>query len=333
MSHTPGRATTLLIAAMLVGGLAGCEIAPRDDRRGSDADAQQAIDQGRQHLDERQLEAALAAFERALDENPRAVDAHVGIGDIHEVKGDYQTAARKYADAKRIDPGNFKAVYKLGLMYHLLDRVRDAIGEYLASLAIRPDSFEANLNLATAYLQLDQPQLGVPYAEKAVRLEPENQPARVNLGSIYAALGRYDAAIDEFRAAAELGDLEPPIALNLADAFLKTGRPMRALNTLMVLSRDRGKDNAAVHERIGYTYFKLKDYEKSLEYYDKALAIDPNDAASLNGKGVNLMTMYLRGDRQNTDLRDRAIAAWQRSVRVKPDQRKIIDLIARYRKL
>jgi tetratricopeptide (TPR) repeat protein len=214
-----------------------------------------------------------------------------------------------------------------------LTGVREAISEYLQSLAIQPNNFEANLNLATAYLQVDEPQLGLPYAKKAARLKPDSQPARVNLGSIYAALGQYNDAIDEFRAAAELGDLETEIALNLANAFIRTNRPMRALNTLLVLSRGKGAGNAMVQERLGYTYFKLKEYDKSLQHYDKALAIDPNDSASLNGKGVNLMTMYLRGQREDSGLRDRAIEAWQKSVRIKPNQRKIIDLIARYRKL
>jgi len=324
---------TLIIVLALVGlTVTGCAQANKN-RRANTQVADAAIHRGQSHLGAGQLEAALLAFEQALDANPRAVDAHVGIGDIYEVKGDYNTAARSYADAKRIDPGNFKAVYKLGLMYHLLDRVREAIREYLQSLAIDPNSFEANLNLATAYLQVDEPQLGLPYAVKATRLKPDSQPARVNLGSIYAALGQYNDAIDEFRAAAELGELEPEIALNLANAFLRTNRPMRALNTLLVLSKGKGANNAAVLERLGYTYFKLKEYDKSLEYYDKALAVDPNDSASLNGKGVNLMTMYLRSKRENISLRDQAIDAWQRSVKIQPNQRKIIDLIARYRKL
>jgi len=319
-------------ALLLAGGLllaTGCETGPRVSQ--ADAEQRQLIRQGQQYKNDGLLEAALAAFEMVLDDNPRQVDAHIGVGDVYEVKGDYETAAEKYKTAKQLDPSNYKATYKLGLMYHLLNRVRSAIQEYLAALAIRPNSFEANLNLATAYLQVNEPQLGLPYAEAAVKLNPESQTAHANLGSVYAALGQHHLAIEEYRAAAELGELKPQIALNLAESLLKTGRYAQALNTLRAVQRS--SDTAAVRERIGYTLFKLGDYQDSLAAYESALELEPRDTAALNGLGVNLMTLYLQGRRENVRYRDRAIAAWQRSVTADPTQQRIIDLIARYRKL
>jgi len=292
---------------------------------------QQLLDQARQYKEQGLLDSALAAFELVLEENPKLVAAHVGVGDVYQVRGNYEAAAEKYRTAQQIEPGAFEPTYKLGLMYHLMQRVRDAIREYLAALAIDPKSYQANLNLATAYLQINEPQLGLPYAEVAVRIRPDAQAAHVNLGSIYSALGQHQLAVEEYRAAAELGDLEPQIALNLVDALLKSGHYQRALNTLSVLAAR--EPTALVYERMGYARFKLGDYEKSLERYRQALSIEPNDPASLNGVGVNLMTMYLRGRREDQSLRDEAISAWQRSLRVKPDQQRIVDLIARYRKL
>lgn len=291
------------------------------------------LSEAQRYAEQGLFEAALAAFERVLDENPRQVQAHIGVGDVHEARGDYGQAAERYAIAKALDPGNYKATYKLGLMYHLLDRVRDAIREYLQAIAIRPESFDANLNLATAYLQINEPALGLPYAEQAVKLNPNSQTAHANLGAIYAAMGQYALAIDEYRAAAELGDLEPQIALNMAEALIRAGRYPQALNVLRILAAGQGRDNAEVYERTGYAHFKAGDYEKSLAAYEKALEIAPDDPAALNGKGVNLMTMYLKGKREDTSLRDRAIAAWQKSVQADPTQRRIVDLIARYRKL
>jgi Tfp pilus assembly protein PilF len=118
MSHRLWLIVLLTLVSLPLIGCQNVTTTRRADTQAADA----AINRGQQHLDAGDLDSALLAFEQALDANPRAIDAHVGIGDIYEVKGDYNTAARSYADAKRIDPGNFKAVYKLGLMYHLLDR-------------------------------------------------------------------------------------------------------------------------------------------------------------------------------------------------------------------
>ncbi len=237
----------------------------------------------------------------------------------------------RFESGRSLVPSSVDENYKHGMVFHQLNRVRDAIQVYLTALTIDPNSFEANLNLATAYLQIGQPQLGLPYAEAAVNLKPDSQAAQVNLGSIYAAMGQYQLAIDAYRAAAELGALEPQIALNLADALIRTGRYRRAINTLEALARQQSSE--LVYERIGYAYFKLADFDQSARAYEKALELDPDDPASLNGLGVNLMTQYLRDRRENIDLRDRAIRAWQQSVRIKPDQQRIIDLIARYRGL
>jgi tetratricopeptide (TPR) repeat protein len=216
-------------------------------------------------------------------------------------------------------------------MYHLLDRVRDAIDEYLQALQINPSDFDANCNLATAYLQIDEPRMALPYAEAAVQLRGRSQNAHVNLGSIYSALGEHHLAIEAYRAAAEFGELEPQIALNMANSLLKTGAYRRAINVFGIVARAR--PDAEVYERLGYAHFKLGKFDRSLEHYRKALEYDPKDTAALNGVGVNLMTKYLRGRRENVRYRDHAIKAWRKSVRLKPDQEKIVDLIARYRKL
>ena len=320
--------TTGLLGLLMVMVLAGCQTPQRRDR--GTAEERALLERGEQYTQQGLLDSAMAAFDMVLETNPRAVDAHVGVGDIYEIRGDYAAAAEKYKTAKQLAPGTFKPTYKLGLMYHLLNKVREAVTEYLAALTIQPDSFEANLNLATAYLQLGQAELGLPYAEKAVKLKGDSQAAHVNLGSIYASMGQYDLAIDEYRGAAELGDLQPPILLNMVESLLKTGKYQRAMN---VLEQLEATPTDVIYERMGYALFKLGEYEKSLGKYRLALRINPDDTASLNGLGVDLMTLYLKGRRENIALRDEAIDAWQKSVKADSSQQRIVDLIARYRKL
>ena len=271
---------------------------------------------------------ALMLLQKALEADPANLQAHMGIGDIYEVSGDFERAASQYATARSINPGHFGSNYKLGLMYHLLDRLREAVSAYLSALTIDPNSFEANLNLATAYLQLGEPSLALPYAEKAVRLNPDSQPAHVNLGTIYSSMGRHNDAVLAYRDAADRGDLTPPVAMNLVNALLKTGNYQRAVNTLETLIRTDAR--AQWHERLGYAYFKLSDFPRSLESYERALALEPNDTSALNGLGVNLMTRYIQGNREDRLSRDRALDAWRKSVQINGEQSHIIDLISRY---
>lgn len=277
------------------------------------------------------LDQALNTFLQILEKDPKNFNAHMGVGDIYHIKGDFQVAANTFEKARTINPRNFDVNYKLGLMYHLLNRVSDAIQVYLTALSINPDSYEANLNLATAYLQINQPALGLPYAQRAVKLNPTTVVVHANLGAIYSALNRHEEAINAYRTAAEQGELEPHVMLGMADSLIKTGKFTRAINTLNVINQQ--KQNAVANERLGYIYFKTGDYEKSLAAYEQANNLDDNNVPALNGIGVNLMTQYLQGERNNKKLKNRAIQVWQQSLRINPQQRRIVDLISRYREL
>ena len=102
----------------------------------------------------------------------------------------------------------------------------------------------------------------------------------------------------------------------------------------MVLERlIKEKPSATAHERLGFSQFKQRRFPQALASFRAALALDPNDTSALNGLGVSLMTQYIQGDRANTALRDEALASWRKSVQLRPDQPRIVDLISRYQRL
>lgn len=293
--------------------------------------AADAVHQARAHRDRGNLDQALLWFHRALEEDARQLEAHMGIGDIYQVRGDYAAAAGRYETAREIDPTDYHATYNLGLMYHLLERVRDAIDMYLSALSIDPQSYEANLNLATAYLQIEQPEQALPYARRATELEPTTQAPFVNLGAVYSAMGRHEEAIDAYRRAESEGPYSAQLTTNLVNAFVRTRRYDEAVDLLE--GAIRNEPTARSFERLGYVHFRLGQYDQSLEAYDNALQIDAEDTAALNGVGVNLMTLYIQGGREEHDLRDRAVESWRQSLSHEADQPRIVELISRYRAL
>lgn len=331
----------LVVMMTFVGLLSGCQIFfPSTKRSNTQTTKRSTVDpansgillkRAMQDQETGNLDQALATFIKILESDPDNFDAHMGVGDIYHVKGDFNAAAKTFENARKINPRDFNVNYKLGLMYHLLDRLKDAVQIYLTALSINPESYEANLNLATAYLQMDQPALGLPYAQKAVKLNPKTMVSHANLGAIYSAVGRYDEAIESYRNAAEWGELETHVVMGLVDAFIKTGKFTRAINTLKLLNQRA--PSPSTNERLGYVYFKLGQFDESLAAYQAANKLDPNNTAALNGMGVNLMTKYLQGERNDKALKRRAIEAWQKSIKLDATQKRIIDLISRYREL
>jgi len=291
----------------------------------------QLMVEAREHLDEGLTDSALAKFGLALEENPTLIDAHKGMGNIWRQRGDYTKAKLSYQTATDINPNDFDARYYYGLMQHMLGEIENAIRTYLQALAINPDSPVANRDLAAAYLQSGKPGNAEAYARRATELDPDSQESWSNLAACYSLQGKYEDAVDAYRQAAELGPLSDPVLLGLADAHIRLGNYARAVNTLDALLRN--SPSATAYERLGYAQFKQREFEKSLRNFRRALKLDPNDTAALNGVGVCLMTLYLEGERTNAYQKDQALDAWRTSLKARPNQPRIIDLLHRYSKL
>ncbi|MEM7623354.1 MAG: tetratricopeptide repeat protein [Planctomycetota bacterium] len=272
--------------------------------------------------------AALEEFERAIELNPTLTVAYIGAAEIYQDQGDYVTAEQRYRTATQIEPANFEAQYGHGFVLQLLNRVDEAVLSYLRALSIREDDFNANLNLATAYLQLGEPQQARPFAERAVRADPASGAARANLGAVYAELGEHTSAVIEYQQAAERMELRPELLLNLADSLGRVQRWEEMASTLDQLLRI--EPSAVAYERLGAAEFRLRRYDRALEAFRSGATVDPGHFPAWNGVGVCLLNRYLWSNRADRASLDGAIDALRRSLRIRPNQPKIVELVRRY---
>jgi tetratricopeptide (TPR) repeat protein len=94
------------------------------------------------------LEAAQAAYERAIDLNPSHADAHVNLGRLLHERRAPAAAEKHYRAALRVDPDHETAAFNLGVALEDLGRVREAIEMYQEALRVDPDNSDAHYNLA-----------------------------------------------------------------------------------------------------------------------------------------------------------------------------------------
>jgi len=67
-------------------------------------DSEKKIQKGKEALLSGELDAALAAFQEALDMDPDNPHAHLNIGVAHKLKGDREAAAKSLEKARELDP-------------------------------------------------------------------------------------------------------------------------------------------------------------------------------------------------------------------------------------
>ncbi|MBI1335744.1 MAG: tetratricopeptide repeat protein [Phycisphaera sp.] len=324
------RLCAVIFTLVLMGVLTtGC-VSRGGARASSNSKAQQFVEEGHLYLDQDLNDSALTAFNQALDTNPRMLEAYMGIGQAWRRKGEYDKARQAYASAVDIDPKSYDARYYLGVCYQLTGRVEEAVKTYLIALTLNPNDFEGNRSLAEAYLRLGRPSDALPYARKATVLSPDDQASWANLAATLSLLGEYKDAIDAYREALELGSPRTELVLGLADANIQLASYDLAISALQTLLR-REKSPVA-YERLGYAYFKKRQFEEALVNFRAALALDPNDTASLNGVGVCLMTQFIQSGQagSNQAMKTEALDSWRKSVTLNPRQPRILDLISRY---
>lgn len=338
-------AATLLTAIAAVWALPGCETAkpgaepaptaarpaPKAPLEPTEPTAEEAarIDAALAVAEVGDYELALASFRELLADNPTLTEAHLGMANVLEQSGDLDRAERSFARAATLDRESYDAQSGHGRVLMALERYNDAVRAWHKALVVRPESVEANVGMASAFLGLGQPQTALSFAERAVRNDPQSGPARLELARTYERIGRTDEAIRAYEIALELNEPDDQILTGLVKLFCAAKRYAEAANASEELIKIAPSPNA--YERLGWARFRLGEYEKSMEAYRKGVALDPNHWPSLNGVGTNAMNKWLTSGKKDDDSRIEARRSFQKSIKVNPDQPKVIAILTQYR--
>jgi tetratricopeptide (TPR) repeat protein len=272
--------------------------------------------------------AAIRLFEALLAQNPTLTDAYLGLGSVQLESGQLKPAERSFSRAARLEPGSFDAQFGHGTVLESLRQYSEAVRAYQRALAIRPTSVMANVGAAKTLLALGRPEAAVSFARTAAKLEPEDMAIRVGLADSLEASGQYGPAVKELEIAIELGEMTEDILFRMVNGYIKTRRWQEAANTAEALVKIA--PSAPAYERLGRAFYYLGDADASLESYQTAIELDPDHWPSLNGLGVNALKSWLRSDRKDFEMARIARSALQQSLRINPDQPKVIEILATY---
>jgi len=124
------------------------------------------------------LEAALAAFRRAIELVPEYAEAHNNLGLVLSKLGQEKEATEAFQEALRLDPGMAEVYNNLGFMYHTsgkFDRAAEMFGQAIQSST---DSAVAYTNLGNSFYKMKQPEKAVEAWRRALELDPMNENAR-----------------------------------------------------------------------------------------------------------------------------------------------------------
>jgi tetratricopeptide (TPR) repeat protein len=295
-------------------------------------------------LDAGDVPGALADLDAAIKANPNLSLAHETAGDIHRRQGDHEAARVYYEKACAINRYSFRTHYNLGITYQSLatqardaggktamaryfDYLRQAVDIYVRAVTIKPNDFDANINLSACYFQLGKYDQALQYCQAAIAIDPSSASAYSNLGIIYDSQNRLYDAINAYKESLERDTRQPSLWLNLGATQLRQRQPKAALYSFEQAAELSPGDSLPL-EQQGLCYWQMQDYTHALAAYEKAATINPKSPGAYRGIGIVHMGQFLLT--KDDALREKALAAWNRSLELKSDQDDLRRLVDKY---
>ena len=121
-----------------------------------------------------------------------------------------------------------------------------------------------------------------------VEVCPKDERARFALGAYYFGQQQYDRAIGEYKQAIELAPNFPPVYNILGYAYRQVENYPEAEKTFKKYTELIPQDPNP-YDSYAELLLKMGKFDQSIEYYQKALAVDPKFVASYSGLAMNYM--------------------------------------------
>jgi tetratricopeptide (TPR) repeat protein len=264
---------------------------------------------------------AIANALAATRANPDLIMARLMLGDLYRESGDYNKAVTQYETLVKLDPYTWSNFYKLGVSYQFLERLREAMESYNHALKLNPDDPNTNMNLGLVHLYLGDPDDAVKYCERATLLDPKSASAFSNLGVALDARGEYARAEAAYRHSLDIDPDNATTLLNLGTNLIAQNKGAEAVDIMEKVVK--AADTPLHRKRYGDALAKAGRYDDAINQYQEALKIDAKYFPAMNEIGYARIAEYRNNLELDDAKRDEAVAMWNQSLAINPDQPKI----------
>ncbi len=140
-------------------------------------------------------EAAIKAYETAIQIDPSRDDSHIELGNLYYALGRDQEAVEEYETAARLNPTAANG-YSLGQAYLIVERYADAEAQFREVDRVASYDPAGKFGIGQVYSQQGRYEDAIRMFEQALAIKPDFYDAYAEMGYAYADMGEMDAAQD-----------------------------------------------------------------------------------------------------------------------------------------
>lgn len=220
------------------------------------------------------VEAAIDAYQRALDIEPNQFDLYLALSRLLTFQSQPERGLEMAREALRRQPESARAWALLGMAYDWLGLPLDAIEACEKAVSLDPTLPEAYAYLAEAYIDGGNWFAANGAIATAMALDETNIDVLRNRGYVLETQGNYYGAIEAYREALKVHD-------KLVHLHMAIGRNANALGnwTLAVQAYSDAVEADPNHvpalARLGLVLLMTGDYDKAKVNLSTAIKLDP----------------------------------------------------------
>lgn len=211
----------------------------------------------------------------------------------------------KYASLlKKVRPAEQTAYY-LGRSFYEKEDLGNAIKYLDIATKENPNNPEIPYTIARAYADMFNYKQSVTYFQKAIAINPNQARWIYEMALIYYAIPDEQNSLKYMLEAGEKGyKKDNEYVQNLATAYMNAGKQSDGIAMLQEILQRRPSD-LNILNMIAEAHYDIKKYDEAINYYDKILEVDKNNAGALYMIG---MCFQKKGDKaKGQALCDKAI--------------------------
>ena len=273
---------------------------------------------GYQLLKENRFDEAIECFAQILEKDKENNYALVGLGDAARKRGAYRDAADHYRRCLVFHPGNSYALFGLADCYKALNQYHKAIEIWEQYLLHDNTNITVLTRVADAYRKVHDFRKSKAIYQRVLEMEADNHYALIGLGHLHYDFKEYKEALGYWQRMVDLqGDrVDIRVLTSIGNCFRKLKQFDRGV-PYFEKALEREPDNFYALFGLADCHRGLGQPAKSLEHWNKILARDPRNKVILTRAGDALRAL---------ERFDEAIDYYQRALNIEFDVYAVLGL-------
>ena len=145
--------------------------------------------------------------------------------------------------------------------------------QYVIAATINPNDAELRVRLGIIYRVLDREKDAIHSFDKALKINPFEKDAYINKIEIYEKQGKNPAALALKEKYVRLVPKDLEFGENLVDYYIENKGYVRAVELLEILIQEHN-DNDLIWAKLSFILFEIEEYERALQTIKKAMIIN-----------------------------------------------------------